>query len=104
MLAITNNKPDALEPFFLRLQSASSRVLLLDYDGTLAPFRTDVRKALPYPGVLELLDSIMAASTRVVVLSGRWTRDLIALLCLKQLPEIWGTHGSERLTSEGRYE
>ena len=35
--------------FLERLRSASARVLLLDYDGTLAPFVVDRTVALPYP-------------------------------------------------------
>lgn len=94
-----------LQTFFHRLAGAKARVLLLDYDGTLAPFRTDVRKAVPYPGVCELIDGIMEqGTTRVVIISGRWTRDLIPLLNLQRLPELWGTHGRERLWPDGRYE
>ena len=39
----------AYSPFLERLRSATSRVLLLDYDGTLAPFSVDRSLALPYP-------------------------------------------------------
>jgi len=103
--ATLSNQEALLEHFFARLKPAKTRVLLLDYDGTLAPFRTDTRKAVPYPGVCELIDQIMEnGTTRVVIISGRWTRDLIPLLNLKQLPELWGTHGRERLWPEGRYE
>ncbi len=38
-------------PFLERLRSAPTRVLLLDYDGTLAPFVVDRTLALPYPEV-----------------------------------------------------
>jgi trehalose-phosphatase len=40
----------------------------------------------------------------VVIISGRWTKDLIPLLKLRQLPEIWGSHGWERLRADGSHE
>jgi trehalose-phosphatase len=93
------------EAFFRRLRAARSRVLMLDYDGTLAPFRIDPARAVPYPGVVPLLDAIVEAGhTRVVIVSGRWTRDLVPLLGLKRMPEIWGSHGWERLQPNGVYD
>jgi trehalose-phosphatase len=94
-----------IDDFFARLRRATERVLLLDYDGTLAPFHVDPARAFPYPGVVGRLDAIMArGNTRVVIVSGRWTRRLIPLLGLKQLPEIWGAHGWERLKTNGDYD
>ena len=37
--------------FFRRIAAARFRVLMLDYDGTLAPFRVERDRAVPYPGV-----------------------------------------------------
>lgn len=99
-------RPEA-EPneFFKRLAQAKHSALLLDYDGTLAPFQLDPRTAVPYPGIRERLDAIMTETpTRVVMISGRWTRDLVPLLGLKQRPEIWGSHGWERLWPDDRYQ
>jgi trehalose 6-phosphate phosphatase len=91
--------------FFSRLPQAREKALFLDYDGTLAPFKTNPGEALPYPGVRELIDRIMERSeTRLVIVTGRWTRDLIPLLGLRNLPEIWGSHGLERLRMDGSYE
>lgn len=93
-----------LADFFRRLQSAPRRTLLLDYDGTLAPFHDQIGEATPYPGVCEVLDAIMAnGSTRVVLVSGRGTKDLIPLIGLNCSPEIWGSHGWERLEPDGEY-
>jgi trehalose-6-phosphatase len=39
----------AYDSFLEQLRTASSCVLLLDYDGTLAPFNVDRSLALPYP-------------------------------------------------------
>jgi trehalose-phosphatase len=80
------------------LARAPSRVLLLDYDGTLAPFREARDEATPYPEVREAVGEILGdGATRVVVISGRTVEDLSPLLGLDPLPELWGTHGWERL-------
>lgn len=77
---------------------------MLDYDGTLAPFRPERNQAVPYPGICDILDRIISSSnTRVIIVSGRAIRDLTPLLNLKQLPEIWGSHGVERLMTNGCY-
>lgn len=94
-----------MNKFFDRLPRARKKALFLDYDGTLAPFKTNPGEALPYPGVRELICRIMERShTRLVIVTGRWTRDLIPLLGLLNLPEIWGSHGLERLGADGSYE
>ena len=94
-----------LNAFFAHVSAAAKRALLLDYDGTLAPFVLDPRQAAPYPGVLVALEDLVAAGhTRLVIVSGRWTRDLLPLLKLRARPEIWGVHGRERLMPDGRYE
>jgi len=91
--------------FFKKLAQAPHAALLLDYDGTLAPFCVDPLEALPYAGVRDALDALMAQQdTRVVLVSGRWTRDLLPLLGLAQIPEIWGSHGWERRFPDGRVE
>jgi trehalose 6-phosphate phosphatase len=100
----TLNSQFNLENFFARVRTASPRVLMLDYDGTLAPFQIDPARATPYPGVAPMLDAIMdTGRTRLVIVSGRWTKDLIPLLGLKHLPELWGSHGWERRRTSGDY-
>ncbi|MDT8068188.1 MAG: trehalose-phosphatase [Terriglobia bacterium] len=94
-----------IDIFFRQLSDSRQRVLLIDYDGTIAPFQVDRAKAVPYSTIPELLDSIMATcGTRVVLVSGRSARELPGLLGLRPHPEIWGSHGFERLFSDGRYE
>lgn len=94
-----------LGAFWKRLAASHSRVLFLDYDGTLAPFRVDRHQATPYPGVREALAKLLAAKhTRVAVVSGRSVDDLVPLLGLDPPPEIWGSHGLERLHADGSYE
>jgi trehalose 6-phosphate phosphatase len=87
-----------LASFYTRLQDASRRVLMLDYDGTLAPFRVRPEQATPYPGVSEMLETLaMQEDTRVVVVTGRRARDVAELLDISGLIEVWGVHGWERL-------
>src|SRR3989449_7034044 len=91
--------------FLQSLSSAEQRVLMLDYDGTVAPFSRDRRKASPYAAVPELLAEIMGrCGTRLIIVSGRSARDIPRLLGIQPPPEIWGSHGVERLYSDGRYE
>lgn len=93
-----------LDAFFKRVASASQRVLMLDYDGTLAPFRVRPEQAAPYPGVSETLTEIISAGgTRVVIVSGRRAGELVPLLGLPQPPEIWGAHGWERVLPSGEH-
>ncbi|MHB8347130.1 MAG: trehalose-phosphatase [Acidiferrobacterales bacterium] len=95
---------DGFEGFFQTLRAAGDSVLMLDYDGTLAPFQIDPCMALPYPGVCELIDRIIEQDrTRVVLVTGRWIKDLMPLLGLGRTPEIWGSHGWEQLQPDGEY-
>lgn len=90
------------DDFFHRLADSSSRVLMLDYDGTLAPFRVERDEAVPYPGVRTALEAIQdSEACRLVIVSGRAIDDLIPLLGLESVPEIWGCHGWERRLADG---
>jgi trehalose-phosphatase len=102
-MKLINPKID-LEAFFETLSRATERILIVDYDGTLAPFRTERDRAVPYPGVPPLIDEIMRNGTcRVVVVSGRSIADIKPLLGFAAVPEIWGCHGWERLMPDGSY-
>ncbi len=88
--------------FYERLAASRRRVLMLDYDGTLAPFRIRPEQAVPYPGVAELLRALVnQEDTRVVIVSGRRAAEVAALLPPGGCPEIWGAHGWERISPEG---
>jgi trehalose-phosphatase len=94
-----------LDQFFARLAESSYPLLMLDYDGTLAPFRPERDEAIPYSGVRERLARLVASvRTRTVLVSGRAVDDLVPLLGLPQLPEIWGSHGAERRLPDGSRE
>ncbi|MBP0015919.1 MAG: trehalose-phosphatase [Roseofilum sp. SID2] len=93
-----------IELFFRQIATAKDRLLLLDYDGTLAPFCVDRDRAFPYPGVIEILsDMHQKKLSRIVIITGRAVKDLTPLLDIEPLPEIWGSHGWEYLSSNGEY-
>ena len=94
----------AVSGFMEKLSKAPSAALLLDYDGTLAPFHVDRFQARPYAGVLALLHRIAnSGKSRVAVISGRPLFELKALLDPLENVEMWGVHGLERLLPNGCY-
>ena len=106
---LSRTKSAQLQEFFNSFSGAMSAVLLLDYDGTLAPFRVDRFKARPWAGVRGLLDRIQDSSphripTRLVFISGRPAAEIVPLLRLERPIEIWGLHGAERVGLDGRRE
>jgi trehalose 6-phosphate phosphatase len=91
-----------LDGFFRIVAEGPERLLILDYDGTLAPFRVERSEALPYPGIAPLIESIMEADrSRVVIVSGRAVDDLKELLRFDPMPELYGSHGWERMGADG---
>lgn len=90
--------------FWGRLSGLRKMLLMLDYDGTLAPFSSDRLLALPYPGIREVLDRLAACpDCRLAFVTGRPVAELLPLLGLSRPVEIWGEHGGERLRTDGRY-
>ena len=87
-----------------RIRKGAPRALLLDYDGTLAPFRIERNQAVIDPRYLPPLRNILERGrTRVVIISGRAIDDLKPLVDLQPMPELWGSHGWERLLPDGTY-
>jgi trehalose-phosphatase len=77
----------------------------MDYDGTIAPFQTDDGRSTTYPEISELLHCIITSCrTRLIVVSGRSAQEIVPLLAMYPLPEIWGTFGIEKIRPDGRYE
>jgi trehalose 6-phosphate synthase/trehalose 6-phosphate phosphatase len=75
---------------------------MLDYDGTLAPFRKDPAQAVPYPGIAPVLQEIVrSGKTRVVIISGRNPYEVMPLLNISPRPEVWGLQGLQRLNPDG---
>jgi hypothetical protein len=94
-----------LERFMSTVAAAVTSALLLDYDGTLAPFSADRKRATPYPRITALLQEIMVSGkTRVVIITGRSAHEVISLLGIDRGLEVWGSHGFERLTPDGACE
>jgi trehalose-phosphatase len=93
-----------LDAFLKQLKTAPSSALLLDYDGTLAPFHVDRNRAFPYPGAISILERIaQSGRTKVIIISGRPIVELRALLAPMNNLDMWGTHGLERQFSNGSY-
>lgn len=94
-----------IEQFLETLAHAPCSLLLLDYDGTLAPFQQERDQAFPYAGIPPVLQKIvLEGHTRVVIISGRDTSETVPLLGLQPSPEVWGLHGLQRRHPDGRVE
>jgi trehalose-phosphatase len=86
------------------LRSTPRSLLMLDYDGTLAPFHVDRFAAAAYPGVEDRLATLSGLGrVRLVLISGRPAHELRGLLPASSKVEIWGSHGWEQLKSDGSY-
>lgn len=89
--------------FWERVAGARERLIVLDYDGTLAPFHVQREQALPHPGAVPALRALSdAPRTAVAILSGRPAGDLLGLLGSGGEPpldgiQLLGEHGWERL-------
>jgi trehalose 6-phosphate phosphatase len=93
------------QSFLEAVASATEAALLVDYDGTLAPFSIKRNQAGPYPGVALALQEIVRHShTRVAVISGRDANEVLTLLNIHPAPEVWGLHGLQRLKTDGSVE
>ena len=100
---MTPETVEKTDVFFADFTQQASPVLLLDYDGTLAPFRVDRFKARPWAGVRELLAEIQRqGSTTMKVITGRPAAEIAPMLGLDPALEVWGLHGAERLYPDGR--
>lgn len=84
-----------IDRFWEQVRSAESVALLLDYDGTLAPFHVDRLKAVPLDGVVEALQELREQTdTRIAIVSGRPVAELLQLMPDPGVTII-GTHGYE---------
>lgn len=88
------------DEFWDRVQSAERRILMLDYDGTLAPFKVSRMEALPPEPTHKILRTMVDENhTHVVVVSGRAAAEVRELLELDV--ETFGAHGFERSPRKG---
>jgi len=87
--------------FWAAARVARTRLLALDFDGTLAPFVVDPAAARPLPAARRALDRIVAnGGTELAILTGRPAAEAAALLAPLALP-IAGEHGWERRLADG---
>jgi len=92
----------AIEALLSRVATAPVSALLVDFDGTLAPFRVDPASVRPWAGVRELLERIQCTGrTTIAVVTGRPACETAPLLGIIPPPEVWGLHGAERLDAAG---
>lgn len=86
---------EGLASFWPDLRAAPTAALLLDYDGTLAPFALDRMAAWPLEGVIPALEAIITqADTELLLVSGRPAAEIRRLL--GDLPvAVIGSHGWE---------
>jgi len=107
---VTDETIKKLDDFLDSFSNGHTPLLLLDYDGTIAPFRVDRTKARPWTGVREALGRIQRQGrTRMVVITGRPAKEIGPLLrghppVIDPMIEVWGLHGAERLHPDGRRE
>ncbi|MCC6545767.1 trehalose-phosphatase [Candidatus Sumerlaeota bacterium] len=91
-----------IDNFIQRLRTRRRGVLMLDYDGTIAPFHIDRMQAHPAPGVLDALVAIQeTGTTRIVFVTGRESSEILHFVPLPKPYEIWGCHGREFRSVEG---
>lgn len=105
---MTTNRHSALPPswqtssaageWWKRVFEAPHSVLILDYDGTLAPFALDRMEAMPFPGIDERLYSLLALSrVTLVLVTGRTWKEMSVLFPTSRLVEVWASHGWEHI-------
>ena len=94
-----------LTPFLQTVAQASQAVLLLDYDGTLAPFHTRRDRRTRIPELRSSCKRSYATAGREWLSSpGEMRTDVLPLLNIHPRPEIWGVHGLQRLKTDGSME
>jgi len=81
------------ESFWEELKTSPQKILLLDYDGTLAPFKIQRMQAHPLPGIIPILKRLSQKKDHTIaIISGRKIEEL--KIFLKNLPVIQiGEHG-----------
>ncbi len=87
--------------FWLRICKFPERLLALDYDGVLAPFKVDPMQAYPLPEIRDALSELKSIpGSNVAIISGRPVCEIMALLGISGIALI-GCHGHESVDVEG---
>lgn len=94
-----------IDTFFSNLRKGTEKILVLDYDGTIAPFKVERDKAFPDKKIVDLLKKIVKSrDCTVAIVSGRKAKEIARLLPdLNNRIEIWGSHGWEHIELDGSY-
>ncbi|MFZ2960493.1 MAG: trehalose-phosphatase [Candidatus Ozemobacteraceae bacterium] len=83
------------ERFWSEMMRAGNRLLMLDYDGTIAPFQVNRALAYPTPGIIGLLRKISKKEeNRVAVISGRSLAELRKFIGIQGI-HLFGSYGME---------
>ncbi|MGB9234785.1 MAG: trehalose-phosphatase [Terriglobales bacterium] len=94
-----------LDRFLETVEHASRRLLMLDYDGTIAPLQKERDQVYPYPGIAAVIPEIMKhGRTRVAIVTGRDVNELIPRLGMQPVPELRGLYGMQRRRPGGAVE
>jgi len=92
-----------LPDFWRRLGAAHRSMLILDYDGTLAPFVVNRREAFPLDGIRDTLCAIRdETDTRLAIVTGRPIGEILELIGDLKIP-IVGSQGTEFRYPDGRW-
>lgn len=90
--------------FYNNYSNSKKRLLLLDYDGTVVPFKKEVNDALPDTELINLLKELTSQpDTRVVIISGRDHATLEAWLGELDVDMV-AEHGIWHKTDNGRWQ
>ena len=89
-----------LSAVWSKITSSPRRLLMLDYDGTVAAFRSERERAVPSRRMRDALRGVVMLGEPVIVVSGRPVNQLLELL--NGIPvDLVGEHGWEELTHTG---
>jgi trehalose-6-phosphatase len=96
--------PEQSHAFFDEVARAEERIMLMDFEGIVAPLCPDETGSSPSPDLWSLVRDITQHHTRFITISGWPAYEVASRLESECTPEIWGNDGLERLYSNGRYE
>jgi len=88
------------------LKSKKGKTLtILDYDGTIAPFKVNRNEAYPDPELLNIILKLAELFPQYIttIISGRSAREVQKLIGGVKNITIWGNHGWERIDESGNY-
>ncbi|MCC5876362.1 MAG: hypothetical protein JJU11_09120 [Candidatus Sumerlaeia bacterium] len=91
-----------LDTFYQRIANSQQALLVLDYDGTIAPYHTRSEEAFIAPGITERLVALhRTGHTRIIFNTGRSCDNILNIARLPFPVEVWGCHGRVHCDLEG---